>query len=157
MDGTRTHDEDLDGDGAFDATITVTERHTDHAGERPGDDLEITTVEEVDLDGDGHADIVATTTTTYLDRDHDGVVIGFATAITDHRFAAYIPLVEVRPEHQRRRIGTEIVRALLDRLGTCYMVDLVCDDEVVPFYERLGGARLNAVAWRNHDRLHTGE
>lgn len=92
-----------------------------------------------------------------LARDHDGVVIGFATAITDRRFAAYIPLVEVLPEHQGRRIGSQIIRALLDRLGTCYMVDLVCDDELVPFYERLGGARLNAVAWRNYDRLHTGK
>jgi hypothetical protein len=24
---------------------------------------------------------------------------------------------------------------------------------VGPFYERLGGTRLNAVAWRNHDQL----
>ena len=49
--------------------------------------------------------------------------------------------------------GSEMVTALLERLRTCYMIDLVCDDDVVPFYERLGGTRLNAVAWRNHDRL----
>jgi L-amino acid N-acyltransferase YncA len=30
----------------------------------------------------------------------DGLVVGFATAITDRRFAAYIPLVEVLPEYQ---------------------------------------------------------
>ncbi len=86
-------------------------------------------------------------------RSADGGVIGFATAITDRRFAAYIPLVEVLPEHQGRGIGSEMVTALLERLRTCYMIDLVCDDDVVPFYERLGGTRLNAVAWRNHDRL----
>lgn len=68
------HDEDIDGDGAFDATITVTSRHTDATGEHAGDDLEVVRVEEIDLDGDGTPDIVATTTTTYLDRDHDGVV-----------------------------------------------------------------------------------
>jgi hypothetical protein len=27
------------------------------------------------------------------------------------------------------------------------------DDDVVPFYERLGGVRINAVVWRNRDRL----
>ena len=82
-----------------------------------------------------------------------GEVIGFATAITDRRFAAYIPLVEVLPEHQGRGIGSQMVTALLERLRSCYTIDLVCDDDVVPFYERLGGTRLNAVAWRNHDRL----
>jgi GNAT superfamily N-acetyltransferase len=86
-------------------------------------------------------------------RDGDGVVIGFATAITDYRFAAFIPLVEVLPQHQRSGIGSQMLRALLARLGTCYMIDLVCDDDVVPFYERLGGTRLNAMVWRHRDRL----
>ncbi len=76
----------------------------------------------------------------------DGLVVGFATAITDRRFAAYIPLVEVLPGHQGRGIGGQMVTALLERLRSCYMIDLVCDDDVVPFYERLGGTRLNAVA-----------
>jgi len=76
-----------------------------------------------------------------------------ATAITDRCFAAYIPLVEVLPAHQERGLGSQMVRALLDRLSSCYMIDLVCDDDVVPFYERLGGTRLAAMAWRNFDRL----
>ena len=82
-----------------------------------------------------------------------GEVIGFATALTDRRFAAYIPLVEVLPEHQGRGIGSQMVTALLERLRSCDTIDLAYDDDVVPFYERLGGTRLNAVAWRNHDRL----
>lgn len=40
-----------------------------------------------------------------------------------------------------------------DLVGFFVGCDLVCDDDVVPFYERLGGTRLDAVAWRNHDRL----
>ena len=84
----------------------------------------------------------------------EGTVIGFATAITDGCFAAYVPLVEVLPSHQGRGIGTAMVRRLLERLADrCYMIDLVCDDDVVPFYERIGGTRLNAVAWRYYDRL----
>jgi ribosomal protein S18 acetylase RimI-like enzyme len=86
-------------------------------------------------------------------RTSDGVVVGFATAITDYRFAAYIPLVEVLPEYQGRGIGSQMVQILLERLRSCYMIDLVCDDDVVPFYERLGGIRINAVAWRNRSRL----
>lgn len=86
-------------------------------------------------------------------RSVDGTVVGFATAITDGRFAAYIPLVEVLPTHQHAGVGSRLVRALLGRLRRCYMIDVVCDDDVVPFYERLGGQRLDAVAWRNYDRL----
>ena len=81
------------------------------------------------------------------------LVVGIATAITDHRFAAYVPLVEVLPDYQGRGIGSQMLRALLNQLKMCYMVDLVCDDDVVPFYERLGGQRLNAMAWRHDDRL----
>ena len=74
MDAQGSHDEDLDSDGQIDATISVTSRQTHHEGAHPGDDLEVTTVEEVDLDGDGHADLVATTVTTYLDLDGDGTI-----------------------------------------------------------------------------------
>ena len=42
---------------------------------------------------------------------------------------------------------------LLERLDACYMIDLVCDEEVVPFYERLGGTRVVGIAWRNYARL----
>jgi hypothetical protein len=33
------------------------------------------------------------------------------------------------------------------------MIDLMCDDDVVPFYERIGGTRLSAMASRYHHRL----
>jgi GNAT superfamily N-acetyltransferase len=80
-------------------------------------------------------------------------LIGFVTAITDGVFAASIPLVEVLPEWQGRGIGRLLMNAMLDRLAGCYAIDLACDDDVVAFYERLGGTRLNAMSWRNHHRL----
>lgn len=61
-------------------------------------------------------------------RDGDGQVVGFAAAITDGRFAAYIPLVEVLPDHQRTGIGSRLVLALLDRVRAHYMIDLACDE-----------------------------
>ena len=100
--------------------------------------------------------IVAAADEVVVARDHDARVVGFATALTDHRFAAYIPLVEVLPEFQRQGVGSLMLRALLDRLSACYMIDLACDDDVVPFYERLGGTKLNAMAWRNRNRPVTG-
>jgi ribosomal protein S18 acetylase RimI-like enzyme len=87
-------------------------------------------------------------------RASDGVV-GFVTAITDGTFAAFLPLLEVRSDAQGLGIGSELVNRMLVRLRTCYSIDLVCDDDVVPFYERLGGTRLTGVAWRNPAGLQT--
>lgn len=80
-------------------------------------------------------------------------VVGFATAITDGSFAAYIPLLEVLPAHQDAGLGSAMIRRLLDRLDGYYMVDLVCDPDVAEFYDRLGGTRLIGVGWRNHGAL----
>ena len=76
-------------------------------------------------------------------------VIGFAYAVSDGVLAAYIPLVEVRTDRQGEGVGTELVRRLLSLLADVYMVDVVCDDAVAPFYERLGLSRVTGMAWRN--------
>lgn len=86
-------------------------------------------------------------------RDADGRVVGFVTAITDGMFAATIPLLEVLPDAQGDGIGSEFVRRILAELADCYMVDLSCDAQVAPFYARLGGTPLTAIAWRRYDRL----
>lgn len=78
-----------------------------------------------------------------------GDVVGFVTAIGDGVLTAFIPLLEVLPAWRGRGIGTALVRRVLDRLGGRYSIDLACDPELVPFYERLGGAAGTAVMWRN--------
>jgi ribosomal protein S18 acetylase RimI-like enzyme len=85
----------------------------------------------------------------------DGLrVVGFVTAISDGVISAYIPLLEVLPEHQDRGIGAELVRRLLAELGDLYMIDLVCDEDVVAFYERLGLQRWDAgMGVRNRGAL----
>lgn len=70
-----------------------------------------------------------------LDGDN---VVGFATAISDGVLSAFIPLLEVLPEYQHQGIGTELVRRLLTRLETLYMVDLCCDAGLEAFYTRFG-------------------
>jgi GNAT superfamily N-acetyltransferase len=75
-------------------------------------------------------------------------VIGFATAVGDGVLAAFVPLVEVLPAWRGRGIGTALVERVLARLGDRYSVDLVCDPELVPFYQRLGGTAGAAVMWR---------
>jgi ribosomal protein S18 acetylase RimI-like enzyme len=65
-------------------------------------------------------------------------VVGFVTAISDGVMSAFIPLLEVLPEYQHQRIGSELVQRLLVQLEDLYMIDLCCDAELEPFYSSLG-------------------
>ena len=87
-----------------------------------------------------------------LARDADEI-IGFATAISDGVMAAYIPLLEVRREWRGKGVGQELVRRLLAQLERLYMVDVVCNPELVPFYERFGMTPLAGMARRNRSYL----
>ena len=77
-------------------------------------------------------------------------VVGFASAISDGILTAYVPLVEVAEEYQGRGIGTEIVNRLVDDIGDLYFVDLITDEDIVPFYAELGFKRVVGVARRNY-------
>jgi GNAT superfamily N-acetyltransferase len=75
-------------------------------------------------------------------------LVGFATALSDGALTASIPLVEVVSSHRGQGIGSELVRRLVARLDRLYGVDVCCDPEVVPFYARLGFARVEGMVLR---------
>jgi len=81
-----------------------------------------------------------------------GNVVGFVNAISDGVLAAYVPLLEVLPPYQGQGIGSELVRRLLDRLRHLYMIDLLCDEDVQPFYARLGMQPAAGMIVRNYER-----
>jgi GNAT superfamily N-acetyltransferase len=80
-------------------------------------------------------------------------VVGFVTAIGDGVLSAYVPLLDVVPEYRGRGIGTELMRRVLFRIGPRYMIDLTCDEDVVPFYERLGMSPGRAMMLRDRGAL----
>ena len=84
-----------------------------------------------------------------IDEDNRQVV-GYVNAVSDGALCAFIPLLEVLPDYRGKGIGTELVKPLLGRLREFYAVDLVCDDELVPFYERFGLTRMGAMSLRRH-------
>ena len=67
-----------------------------------------------------------------------GRVIGYVTALTDGVISSFIPLVEVLPAYQGRGIGQGLMTRMLERLSHLPNVDLLCDPDVMPFYERFG-------------------
>lgn len=79
-------------------------------------------------------------------------VVGFVTAITDGVLAAYIPLLEVLPAYHGQGIGSELMRRMLNLLRDYYVVDLVCDPDLQPFYARLGMKPYSAIILRNYSR-----
>ena len=81
-----------------------------------------------------------------------GTVVGFITAVSDGVLSAYIPHLEVLPAYQGQGIGSELVRQMLERLQQIYMVDLICDPELQPFYTRLGMRPWTAMVVRNYER-----
>lgn len=79
-------------------------------------------------------------------------VIGFITAVSDNVLSAYIPLLEVLPDYKSQGIGKELVRQMLKQLEHLYMIDLCCDDDLVPYYERFGMMKGTGMMYRNYDR-----
>lgn len=86
-----------------------------------------------------------------LDESKDSVV-GFITAISDGVLSAYIPLLEVLPSAQGQGIGKALVQRMQKKLENLYMVDLLCDESVQPFYERLGLQKARGMMIRNYSR-----
>ena len=84
--------------------------------------------------------------------DETGNIVGYITAISDNVLSAYIPLLEVLPEYRGRGIGRELVRRILDRLKGLYMVDLLCDSDLQPFYASLGMVPVTGMMLRNYGR-----
>lgn len=77
-------------------------------------------------------------------------VVGFINAISDEILTAYIPLLEVLPEYQNQGIGEQLVMRMLNELKDIYMVDLLCDEELQPYYERLGMLKAHGMMVRNY-------
>ncbi|MCM3005204.1 GNAT family N-acetyltransferase [Priestia koreensis] len=81
-----------------------------------------------------------------------GQVVGFITAVSDGVLSAYIPLLEVLPAYKKNGIGKELVRKMFDRLSHLYMIDLCCDDDLVPFYKQFGMMNGKSMLLRNYER-----
>ena len=77
-------------------------------------------------------------------------VVGFITAISDGVLSAYIPFLEVLPEYKNKGIGSELVNRMLIELDNIYMIDLCCDNDLVPFYDKFGMTNTNGMILRSY-------
>ena len=79
-------------------------------------------------------------------------VVGWISSISDGVSCAYIPHLAVLPEYQGLGIGAELVSQMLEQVGHLYMIDLVCDRDVVDFYVKQGFSECVGMVVRNFAR-----
>ncbi|MCJ7840471.1 GNAT family N-acetyltransferase [Lederbergia sp. NSJ-179] len=63
-------------------------------------------------------------------------LIGFARAVSDGHFRAYIEDVVVHRDYRKSGIGVKLVSKLLDDLSSIDVVSLFCEEQFIPFYEK---------------------
>lgn len=64
-------------------------------------------------------------------------LIGFARAVSDGKFRAYIEDVVIHKEFQKLGIGTKLVSVLLEELSHIDVISLFCEEHLIPFYEKI--------------------
>jgi GNAT superfamily N-acetyltransferase len=76
-------------------------------------------------------------------RDSDGTLVGLARGLSDDASVFYLQDILVRPEHQRRGIGRQLLTACLERYQHVRQKILLTDDDVSQrlFYESFGYVR----------------
>lgn len=82
--------------------------------------------------------------------DESKQVVGFITAISDGVLSAYIPFLEVLPPFQGQGIGQQLLKKMMELLSDMYMIDLMCDEELQGYYEKLGMYRSHGMVLRNY-------
>ena len=86
-----------------------------------------------------HLEILRNSYCAYMAVDTaTGKVVGFINAISDGVLSSYIPLLEVLPKYQGHGIGSKLVQHILGNLEGLYMIDIICDEEITPFYIKHG-------------------
>ena len=81
--------------------------------------------------------------------DADGRVVGFVNMLSDGVLTAFIPWLEVLPGYQGQGVGGELMRRILEGTDGFYSVDLVCDEALVPYYERFGMLSASSAVLRH--------
>ena len=88
----------------------------------------------------------------------NGKIVGSTTLLIEQKFihnggrVGHIEDVVVSKEYEGRGIGIKLVRSLLEKAKgmNCYKTILDCQDELIPFYERIGFKQESYLMRYNH-------
>jgi ribosomal protein S18 acetylase RimI-like enzyme len=76
----------------------------------------------------------------------DGEIVGFVRTMSDGAFAVYIADILVLPDHQRRGVGSDLLRAVLTHypMSTYHHQVLIAERDADGFYRRMGLSAVGA-------------
>ena len=77
-------------------------------------------------------------------------VVGIVTALSDGIYWAFVPFLEVLPSYRKLGIGSALMRRILKRVKNMDCIDLTCDEEMQPFYEKFGMIRSTNMIIRRY-------
>lgn len=77
-------------------------------------------------------------------------VVGIITALSDQTNWAFIPYLEVLPSYQKQGIGKELMQRMLAKLSHINCIDLTCDPEMQPFYQKFGMLKSEGMVIRRY-------
>lgn len=82
------------------------------------------------------------------------LLVGISRTLTDFSYVGYLADLAVRESHQKRNIGTEMIRQTRERMGPRSMLVLLAAPKAVDYYPRIGFKR-HESAWilRKGERL----
>jgi ribosomal protein S18 acetylase RimI-like enzyme len=66
----------------------------------------------------------------------DDTLIGFARAISDGKFRAYIEDVVIHSSYRKEGIGEKLVSKMLAELSHIDVISLFCEEHLIPLYEK---------------------
>jgi ribosomal protein S18 acetylase RimI-like enzyme len=66
----------------------------------------------------------------------EDTLIGFARAVSDGKFRAYIEDVVIHSSYRKEKIGEKLVSKLLVELSHIDIISLFCEEHLIPFYEK---------------------
>ncbi|MDP9362679.1 MAG: GNAT family N-acetyltransferase [Chloroflexota bacterium] len=69
---------------------------------------------------------------------HEDELVGFARAVTDGLFRAYLEDVAVHADHRQQGIGSRLVTRLVQELADVELTSLFCQPDLAAFYGPLG-------------------
>ena len=75
----------------------------------------------------------------------DAALVGLANAISDGHLVVYFPHMVVRPDHQGRGIGTQLMSRMMARYRGFHQQALIADGRAIDFYKKLGFVRASAT------------
>lgn len=76
----------------------------------------------------------------------EALLVGLARTLTDFVYVGYLSDLAVRQSHQKRGIGTELIRRTREKMGPRSMLVLLSAPKAVDYYPRIGFTK-HPSAW----------